>query len=167
MIKYLDAAKAVNANPEATQYDVALAIANLGDAVKDLVAVEKPGKPDKSALKDAIDKYSKYTQGKYTDESWKKFEDALNHARKVYENENATQGEVDAAISALNIAENGLTTGEGSGNGNGNNGNTGKPSKPGKPNKPVKTGDEAPVLPLTATVAGLGAAIALLFKKRK
>ncbi|WP_461812197.1 InlB B-repeat-containing protein, partial [Faecalimonas sp.] len=47
-----------------------------------------------------------------------------------------------------------------------------KPAKPNnKPatstNKPVKTGDEAPVLPLAATMAGLGAAIALLFKKRK
>lgn len=177
MQKYLDAAKAVDANAEATQYDVSLAIANLGDAVKDLVAVESPDPANKDALQNAVDKYNKYDKADYTADSWKKFEEALSHAKAVLADEDATQAEVDAALSALNIAANGLVpssngngdnnNGNGNGSGNGNNGNTGKPSKPGKPNKPVKTGDEAPVLPLTATVAGLGAAIALLFKKRK
>lgn len=183
MVKYLDAAKAVDANAEATQYDVSLAIANLGDAVKDLVAVEKPDqKPaNKDALQSAVDKYSKYNKADYTADSWKKFEEALNHAKTVLADEDATQAEVDAAVSALNIAAEGLVpasngngnnnnNGNGNGSGNGNSGNTnsGNTQKPSKPsNKPIKTGDEAPVLPLTATVAGLGAAIALLFKKRK
>ena len=177
MVKYLDAAKAVDANAEATQYDVSLAIANLGDAVKDLVAVEKPDqKPaNKDALQSAVDKYSKYNKADYTADSWKKFEEALNHAKTVLADEDATQAEVDAAVSALNIAAEGLVpasngNGNNNNNGNGNSGNTnsGNTQKPSKPsNKPIKTGDEAPVLPLTATVAGLGAAIALLFKKRK
>ena len=192
MQKYLDAAKAVDANVEATQYDVALAIANLGDAVKDLVAAEKPNPENpanKDALQSAVDSYSKYNKAEYTADSWKKFEDALNHAEEVLSNKDATQADVDAALSALNIAEDGLVKADANGNGNnnngnnsgnngnsnngngGNSGNTQTPSKPNKPskpsNKPVKTGDEAPVLPLTATVAGLGAAIALLFKKRK
>ena len=190
MIVYLDAAKAVDADAEATQYDVSLAIANLGDAVKDLVAAEKPDpeKPaDKDALQAAVDNYSKYNKADYTADSWKKFEEALNNAKAVLADKDATQAEVDAALSSLNIAEDGLvlaSNGNGdnnNGNGNGNDNGSGngsgsgtdtqkpvKPNKPNKPsNKPVKTGDEAPVLPLTATVAGLGAAIALLFKKRK
>ena len=147
--------------------------------------LKKPAQID--ALQVAVDNYSKYNKADYTADSWKKFEEALNNAKAVLADKDATQAEVDAALSSLNIAEDGLvlaSNGNGdnnNGNGNGNDNGSGngsgsgtdtqkpvKPNKPNKPsNKPVKTGDEAPVLPLTATVAGLGAAIALLFKKRK
>lgn len=40
-------------------------------------------------------------------------------------------------------------------------------TKPNTTNKPVKTGDEAPIFPFAVTVAGAGAVIALLLKKRK
>ena len=40
-------------------------------------------------------------------------------------------------------------------------------TKPDTTNKPVKTGDEAPILPFAVTIAGAGAVIALLLKKRK
>ncbi|WP_461812952.1 endo-alpha-N-acetylgalactosaminidase family protein, partial [Faecalimonas sp.] len=193
MAKYLDAARKVNAKADATQYDVELAIANLGDAVKDLVAAEKPqpSKPDTSKLEEAIQQAGKYNEKDYTADSWKNFQAALKHAKDVLGNKDAKQADIDAATSALNIAIEGLVKADSNNNGGNTDGtkpdgtnpdgtkpdgtNPVKPvkpakpdgAKPAKPNKPVKTGDEAPVLPLTATVAGLGAAIALLFKKRK
>ena len=132
---------------------------------------QKPEKPSKDALKNALTEAKKLNEKDYTADSWKEFADALKNAQAVYDNEDATKEEIADAVKALKDAQAQLEKVQ-----------TEKPQKPEKPetpnnkpankpntkpNKPVKTGDEAPILPLTATVAGLGAAIALLFKKRK
>ena len=104
-------------------------------------------------------------------DSWKVFADALKDAQEVYHNENATEKEIADALKALKDAQDKLVKADTEKPENPQNPQTpdNKPNqKPNtKPNKPVKTGDEAPILPLTATIAGLGAAIALLFKKRR
>ena len=128
--------------------------------------MQQPEKVDKSKLQAAYDKYSKYDAKDYTAESWKNFAQALENAKTVLNDGEATQDEVDKALDALNAAEKALVkvkpiTPEKP------KPEQPKPEKPNKPNTPVKTGDEAPVLPLTATVAGMGLAIALLLKKRK
>ena len=132
---------------------------------------QKPEKPSKDALKNALTEAKKLSEKDYTADSWKEFADALKNAQAVYDNEDATKEEIADAVKALKDAQDQLEKAQ-----------TEKPQKPEKPetpdnkpankpntkpNKPVKTGDEAPILPLTATVAGLGAAIALLFKKRR
>ena len=47
-------------------------------------------------------------KGSYTDESWKAFEEARDHAKAVLDNEDATQEEVDAAAAELQSAIDGL-----------------------------------------------------------
>lgn len=136
------------------------------------VEEQKPEKPSKEALENALMEAGKLNEKDYTEESWKVFGDALKDAQSVYDNENATEKEIADAIQALKEAQNKLVkvekeepqTPEIPDNKPSQKPDT-KPNT--KPNQPVKTGDEAPVLPLTATIAGLGAAIALLFKKRR
>lgn len=148
---------------------------------------------DKSKLQEAYDKFSTYEEKDYTPDTWKNFAQALNDAKKVLDNDKATQEDVDNALKTLNDAEAALEkVGTVPPNPDDNipliplepskpvkpnkpaePNKPAKPStpntsvKPSKPNTPVKTGDEAPVLPLTATVVGLGAAITVLLKKRK
>ena len=50
----------------------------------------------------------KYNQTKYTADSWKKYADALEAAKKVTENKDATQKQVDDAMEALEAAIKGL-----------------------------------------------------------
>lgn len=136
------------------------------------VEEQKPEKPSKEALENALTEAGKLNEKDYTEESWKVFGDALKDAQSVYDNENATEKEIADAVQALKDAQNKLVkvekeepqTPETPDNKPSQKPDT-KPNT--KPNQPVKTGDEAPVLPLTATIAGLGAAIALLFKKRR
>lgn len=128
------------------------------------VGEQKPEKPFKEALENALTEAGKLNEKDYTADSWKVFADALKDAQSVYDDENATEEEIADAVQALKDAQGKLVKVDKE-----------EPSKPEtpdnkpntKPNQPVKTGDEAPILPLTATVAGLGAAIALLFKKRR
>lgn len=128
------------------------------------VGEQKPEKPFKEALENALTEAGKLNEKDYTADSWKVFADALKDAQSVYDDENATEEEIADAVQALKDAQGKLVKVDKE-----------EPSKPEtpdnkpntKPNQPVKTGDEAPMLPLTATVAGLGAAIALLFKKRR
>lgn len=58
-------------------------------------------KADRSELEDNIDLYGGAQQGNRTDESWAKFQEALDNARKVLANVKATQAEVDAANEAI------------------------------------------------------------------
>lgn len=126
---------------------------------------------DKSKLQELYDVCKGYDKNNFTADSWKDFEKALKDAKKVLDDKKATQDEVDKALDALNAAEKALVkvkpiTPE-QPKPEKPKPEQPKPEKPNKPNTPVKTGDEAPVLPLTATVAGMGLAIALLLKKRK
>lgn len=95
------------ANENATQEEVDAAKTNLDAAVAALVAPVAPA-VDKTALNEAIEN-ALTEQGNYTDESWQAYTEALNAAKTVQANENATQDAVDTAVKALNEAKNGLT----------------------------------------------------------
>ena len=101
-------AQEVYNNDKATAYDVTLAIANLQDAVKGLEAVPTPEKPDKTQLQQAVTEGSKLNASDYLAAGWEKYQQALENAKAVLANENATQADVQAALTALEIAKQGL-----------------------------------------------------------
>ncbi len=91
--------KTVNVTVEATDgYCVA----------PEIVFEETTVTPDKSALEEAINSYSGYNEADYTSASWKPFAEALANAKTVFDNEAATQEEVDAAVETLTNAAAGL-----------------------------------------------------------
>ena len=104
----LEAAKAVLDNEAATEEQVAAATTALEEAVKGLTEKE-PEPVDKSELQKLYDANSGKEQGNYTDESWKVFETALESAKAVLDNANATEKMVQAAAEALKAAVDGLT----------------------------------------------------------
>ena len=104
----LAAAEKVYADPEATDYEVLLAIANLTEAIEGLEAVETPEAGDKTELNNLITQYSGLNEKDYTAESWKVFANALENAKAVSAKENASQAEIDQAIAALTSAHAGL-----------------------------------------------------------
>jgi len=63
---------------------------------------------EKGMLNELIDLVKNIQKGNYTDESWTAFQNALSVAQAVANNANATQGEVDNALVALNAAYTGL-----------------------------------------------------------
>lgn len=66
---------------------------------------------DKTALQSKVDEVNAkgYAEADYTADSWSAFQSALSTASTVLANADATQTEVDEALSALNTAEAGLT----------------------------------------------------------
>ncbi len=102
-------AEKVDADPNATDYDVLLAIANLEEAIEGLVAVETPEAGDKTTLNDLIAQYSGLNAKDYTAKSWKTFADALENAKAVAAKPNASQGEINQAVARLTAAHAGLT----------------------------------------------------------
>ena len=104
----LEAAKAVLDNEAATEEQVAAAATALEEAVKGLTEKE-PEPVDKSELQKLYDANSGKEQGNYTDESWKVFETALESAKAVLNNADATEKMVQAAAEALKAAVDGLT----------------------------------------------------------
>ena len=97
----LNGAKAVLDKPDATQQEVADALAALQEAVKNLT--EKP-KVDKTELEALYDQHKDKEQGNYTDLSFDTFQAALETARKLLLNEAATQQQLDDAKAALQKA---------------------------------------------------------------
>lgn len=63
---------------------------------------------DKSQLEEVINTNKDLDTSKYTDESVKAYLEAFNKAKEVFENEDATQTEIDQAISDLNAAKDAL-----------------------------------------------------------
>ena len=100
MTAALDAAKAANEDPDATQAVVDAAAASLNAAVKDL----KTKPVDKTALQAAIDQADALDRSKYTDESYAAVGTALITAKAVNLNPFATQERVDEVTKALNDA---------------------------------------------------------------
>lgn len=144
----LQNAKSVYDNKDAAQSEVDAAAKALGDAIAALVPVE-PAKVDKDALKAQIDAANKMDQSKYTEASWKNMQDALEQAKKIYDDPNATQEQVNAVLKALTDALNSLTV---------------KPSSA----TSVKTGDNAKVaLAVGAAVCAAAAGCAVLFMMKK
>lgn len=103
-------AQTVLANNDATQTDVDAAFQKLNDAYNGLTPTNGE-KTDKSALQTAYDKDKTVTNtdNKYTDDSWKTFQAALENAQKVLVDDKAVQTDVDAALQKLNDAYDGLT----------------------------------------------------------
>lgn len=94
-----DAAKKVLDDENATAYDVALAYQNLKDAI---AALEE--RVDTSKLAGLVADAEKLKESAYTKDSWAAFKKALDAAKAVLNNANATKADVDAAYNALNAA---------------------------------------------------------------
>ena len=94
-----DAAKKVLDNENATAHDVALAYQNLKDAI---AALEE--RVDTSKLAGLVADAEKLKESAYTKDSWAAFKKALDAAKAVLNNANATKADVDAAYNALNAA---------------------------------------------------------------
>lgn len=99
----LDAAKVVLDNDNATQDEVDSARTALETAIAGLVE-----KADKAALQGLYDANKDKDATKYTAESYAAFETALDDAKAVLANDNATQDEVNDAKTALETAIAGL-----------------------------------------------------------
>jgi len=89
-------------NEQNTLYD-------MSDATKLVSDDVTPTKVDKSALIAKIAEAEDYTQSSYTTASWSVLSAALTNARTVRDDENASQGEVDATTIRLTSAINTLT----------------------------------------------------------
>lgn len=95
----LGTANEVNGNKDATQETVDQACVNLRAGIDRLTA-----KADKTQLQALIDEASNKNKDEYTEESWASFETALNDAKGVSTNENASQDVVDQACVNLSKA---------------------------------------------------------------
>ena len=98
----LESAKEVIKKEQASQEEYNQAGADLRKAEAGLLA-----KADKNALQAELDDDA-YSEHLWTTDSWKAYEDARENAQKVYEDENATQQQVDEATTALIEAKEGL-----------------------------------------------------------
>ena len=95
----LGEANEVNGNKDATQEVVDQACESLKTAMTGLTA-----KADKTQLQALIDEAGNKNKDEYTEESWASFETALNEAKSVFANENASQDVVDKACESLSKA---------------------------------------------------------------
>lgn len=139
--KALENAKAVLADPDATQEEVDAANAALEAALGGLKLV------DTTELKKTIGVAEGLKKSNYTKASWKALEKALKTAKNVLADAEATQEEVDAANAALKAAIAGLEL-----------------------SKVANTGDEASLLlPVTMAVFSVAAmvAVAQIMRKNK
>ncbi len=124
----------------------------------------EPDKADKSGLQELVDKYSELKEKDYTADSWKGCQEAMDTAKKVLADEDATQEEVDAASTALKNAVDKLVKVD----------EQKKPEqKPSDSNKdknqekPVKTGDTMTVLPVAVLMAACAAVVVVFVRKRR
>ena len=95
----LGEANEVNGNKDTTQEVVDQACESLKTAMTGLTA-----KADKTQLQALIDEAGNKNKDEYTEESWASFETALNEAKSVFANENASQDVVDKACESLSKA---------------------------------------------------------------
>lgn len=100
----IDSAKTVAANESATEEDVAAAVKAIEDAIAALA--EKPGddKVDKTELNNEIKTADEMDTSAYTEESVAALQTAIDSAKTVAANENATKADVDAAVKAIKDA---------------------------------------------------------------
>lgn len=124
----------------------------------------EPDKADKSDLQELVDKYSELKEKDYTADSWKGYQEAMDTAKKVLADEDATQEEVDAASTVLKNAVDKLVKVD----------EQKKPEqKPSDSNKdknqekPVKTGNTMTVLPVAVLMAACVAVVAVFVRKRR
>lgn len=149
--KAFDAAKKVLDSDTATQQQVNDAYTALRTAINGLV--NATAKPSKDKLKAAVDAAAKLKESDYTADSWAAFVKALDVAKAVLANDNATQEEINNATGALFKAEEALVKKAGTPT------KPGKPSQPGAPAKPGASGANSGQNGSNAGVAKTGAAV--------
>lgn len=115
--KVLESANEILVNEDATQEQVDTAYDNLLRAYLELRL-----KPSKDKLDDLINKAESLNKEDYTEKTWKKFEKALQKAKVVMSDENASEKDITKAEDELDIAMQGLIASN-SGNDNSNSGN--------------------------------------------
>ena len=154
MLPVLDKAIDVLGNENAMQEEVDEAYSELVKAFLDLRL-----KPNKDLLNDLINKVNGLSEAKYTEASWKVMNEALNDAKAVLNDPEATKQEVANVKEALTKAIAGLVEKPAADN----NVNT---VKPGDTTVSVKTGDTSS---LVFSMAGLAmsSVIMAVNKKRK
>lgn len=160
--KALEVARKIIDDEKASKEQVTEAYENLFNAIKALEL-----KPSKEILVNKIKEAEALDSKKYTEKTWKVLEKALETAKEVIADEDATEKEISKAVENLEEAIKGLkeittnnNTGNGSGNNNNNNGsgnNDSTTTKPGNGNNLPQTGG----IPATA-VGLLGAVIGTL-----
>ncbi|MHC5373565.1 hypothetical protein ACYSNU_07150 [Enterococcus sp. LJL120] len=102
LINALNNAKSMLLNADATQYAVWSAESNLNNAVLSLKTVSNA--VDKTKLQALVDKWDGVAQGDYTSDTYNNLVNALNNAKSMLLNANATQYAVWSAESNLNNA---------------------------------------------------------------
>ena len=160
-------ARDILAKEDATQEEIDAAYTQLQNAVFGLRLI-----PDKSKLEDLIQDAEKVDISKYTEKSANAFTAALNHAKEVFADENATEEDVKAAEEGLKVAKENLVVkaGEGnSGTGNDNNQNDNNNQGTNKGSDTVKTGDQTSwgVYLMIAVLAVAAGGILVIFRRRK
>ena len=164
-------AKDVYADGNAMEDDVDTAWRNLLDAMAELRL-----RPDKDLLEDLINQAEGLNEADYEAESFAAVSSALEEAKDVFANENATQEEVDESSAALKSALAKLTpvsTEEddsqnqagGSSDKNTNSSSAGNTSA--SNSSAVKTGDTANVLPFAAAAVLAAGAVVILKRKKE
>lgn len=126
-------AQAVLDNADATQVDVYNAYKALQAALADTITPAA----DKSELQTAVDNaLADSEKDKYTEDSWNAYQEALANAQAVLDDVNATQEDIDAALAALQAAQDALVPVSGTEDPNK------KPGTDGQDNKPAAGGDD-------------------------
>lgn len=104
-------------NGSATKADLGAAMMAADKAVAGLQLVNPPTEEEIASLKTAMDAAAALDKSKYTEDSWKNLQTALDKAKKVYDNKFATKDEVAAAVTAVNEAVKNLKEQNGGGTG--------------------------------------------------
>jgi hypothetical protein len=99
----LSPARSVYNNANATQSQVDTAVARLQSAI-DALVIPEVLTIDRAALRSAIVEAESRVQANYTPASWAQMMLALSPARSTYNNANATQAQIDAAVGRLQPA---------------------------------------------------------------
>ena len=105
----INAAKAIFGKTDATQIEVNTAAVNLNTAAEEFAA-KIIVITDKTALQAAITQAAAYNASDWSILSWGAVQTALTAANTINENTNATQAEINSAITVLEDALNVLTT---------------------------------------------------------
>ncbi|OUP47118.1 hypothetical protein B5F18_12315, partial [Lachnoclostridium sp. An181] len=169
----LDAAKVIRDKEDATQEEITAAWNTLLTTMSQLRLI-----PDKGALEDLINRVNTMDLSVYSAPAQARVRSALAAATSVYENEKATQAEVDAAVANLQAAvdtanaETGKEEEKGTAGTTDKSGNSGEKSSTGSSaagskasgQKSAKTGDTANAAMLAGAMAAALAAMAA-FKK--
>lgn len=161
-------ARDILAKADAVQAEVDAAYAQLQNAIFGLRLI-----PNKDKLEDLIQDAEKVDISKYSEESAASFIKALNYAKAVFSDENATENEVRAAEKELKAAKKNLVAKTETGKENANSQNQGKDKVDSKENskentnKPV-TGDRMnrSVWTVAGIVAILAAAVVIRRRRR-